>query len=366
MAQLRGLERACVGHFETAIAAHVDSRTGRRGRTGRQPGSARRSTLSAGASRRSPGFERRWRHSRETTAPPEVVADLQARLGGTLIFSGHGDQATGPIEEALTLAQHLRARRAARLESQLEGDASRHTPGGPRRPACNYEGAIAVARRHGHDRTRAARGVNLADVCMTHDLPGAEEHARRRSPSPAAGGNEANEAAAALNLMYILMMAGRLDEALQLGTELFASGGDERPGARRSTSRSPAWRRSAATPTLPASTFGCRVWRERRRAARAQSMLPPKQRSRSPRVTALLASRPPAGRSTRLGGGLGVAHEAVRLAFPDAIEAAIDTRRPRGAERLDGAAGDPAAGRDPPLPAGAGRPRPGLLAACER
>ena len=41
-----------------------------------------------------------------TAAPPEVLADLQARLGGALIFAGHIDEATAALEVALTFAQH--------------------------------------------------------------------------------------------------------------------------------------------------------------------------------------------------------------------------------------------------------------------
>ena len=40
------------------------------------------------------------------TAPPEVVAELQAGLADALVFSGHVDEATAAIEVALTLAQH--------------------------------------------------------------------------------------------------------------------------------------------------------------------------------------------------------------------------------------------------------------------
>ena len=66
---------------------------------------------------------------------------------------------------------------------------------------------------------------------MTHDLPGAEEHARAALALARRWGLRGHEAIAASNLMYILMMAGRLDEASQLGTELLQAGGDERPGA---------------------------------------------------------------------------------------------------------------------------------------
>ena len=89
---------------------------------GSPPGSARRSTPSAGASWRSPGSARRSRHSRGRLAPPEVVADLQARLGALLVFSGHADEAAGPIEEALTLAQHHEL--AEPLASALNSKAS--------------------------------------------------------------------------------------------------------------------------------------------------------------------------------------------------------------------------------------------------
>ena len=41
-----------------------------------------------------------------TTTPPEVLADLQARLGGALIFAGHIDEATAALDVALTFSQH--------------------------------------------------------------------------------------------------------------------------------------------------------------------------------------------------------------------------------------------------------------------
>ena len=73
---------------------------------------------------------------------------------------------------------------------------------------------------------------NLADLCMTHDLPGAEEHAKAPLALARRWGLRGEEAWAASNIMYILTMAGRLDEAARLGNELLQSGGDDRPGAR--------------------------------------------------------------------------------------------------------------------------------------
>ena len=42
----------------------------------------------------------------ETTAPPDVLADLQATLGGALAFTGHVEESAEPLERALVLAQH--------------------------------------------------------------------------------------------------------------------------------------------------------------------------------------------------------------------------------------------------------------------
>ena len=58
-----------------------------------------------------------------------------------------------------------------------------------------------------------------------------------------------------------------------------------------------------------------------------------------------------------MGGGLGVAHEAVRLAFPIAVEAAIDLGDIEEAERLVRDAGSTPTRRGPPVPPGTSHPR---------
>ena len=91
-----------------------------------------------------------------------------------------------------------------------------------------------------------------------------------------------------------------------------------------------------ATSKLPVST--CRSACPGRRATTCRTepcTWPPKRRSRSPKES-------PGTRSRRLvraidealSGGLGVAHEAVRLAFPVALEAAIDLGDLEEADRL--------------------------------
>ena len=105
MALDAGWSERAVAHFESAIAAHVDA-----GRV--VDGAAAAGWLGYALDRLGQG-EQAVTRIREalasldaTTAPPDVVAGLQHKLGSVLIFSGHRDEATGPIEEALTLAQH--------------------------------------------------------------------------------------------------------------------------------------------------------------------------------------------------------------------------------------------------------------------
>ena len=163
-------------------------------------------------------------------APPEVVADLQARLGGALILSGHGDEAAEPIEEALTLAQHYEL--AEPLASSLNSKAMLLGNAGRAAEArMLFEGEVSVARLHGLTRAELVAELNLADLCMTRDLPGAEEHARAALALARRWGLRGHEAVVASNLMYILTMAGRFDEVDRLGAEVLQAGGNERPGA---------------------------------------------------------------------------------------------------------------------------------------
>ncbi len=55
------------------------------------------------------------------TAPPSVVADLQEKLGGSLIFAGHLQEAAEPIEHALSARAALRTSRDTCRRLGLEG-----------------------------------------------------------------------------------------------------------------------------------------------------------------------------------------------------------------------------------------------------
>ena len=175
MAYAAGWYERALGHFEAAIATYVA--------TGRVVDAAR-ATAWFGSSLDALGRgELAITRIREAlasldgaTAPPEVVADLQVRLGGALVFSGHADEGAGPIEEALTLAQHHEL--AEQLASSLNAKAILLSNAGRAEEAgALFERCAAVAQRHGLARIEMNAEGNLADLCMTHDVPGAEEHA---------------------------------------------------------------------------------------------------------------------------------------------------------------------------------------------
>jgi tetratricopeptide (TPR) repeat protein len=239
------------------------------------------------------------------------------------------------LEEALTLAEHHGL--AETLANALDWKASYFSFAGRNNEAgALYELAIAVARRNGISRVEMRSESNLADLCMICDLPGAEDHARAAVALARRWGVRRSEAYAASNLMYILTIGGRLDEAERLGTELFQAGGDKRQGAEE------IYNRLSYVEVLRGNVddarrylSGCDAWAESDdvqdraiyTAAEAAVSLAEGE-TRHALTTARSAI------DEAIDGGLGVAHEAVRLAFPTALEAATDVGDLEEADRL--------------------------------
>ena len=199
-----------------------------------------------------------------------------------------------------------------------------------------FELCASVARREGLPRRELTAESNLADLCMTRDLPGAEEHAEAALAIARRWGLRANEAVAASNLMYALTMAGRLAEAIQLGNELFQAGGEQRPGAEQihyTLACLEALRGNADA--ARAHIEGCRAWAAtddvQSKASYAgghAAVLLAENRGRE----AIEAARRAIDEA--FDGRLSVAHEAVRLAFPIALEASIELGDLEEADRL--------------------------------
>ena len=362
MARPRRLERACHRPLRDGDRRPCRGRAGRRRRTGHRLARRRRSAPSARASRRSRLIREALASLEGTTAPPEVVADLQARLGHALVFSGHADEATAADRGGAHLGPAPRARRAARLRPQLEGHSSQLSPGAPRRPARSSSGVVSVARRHGI--TRAEMMAEAQPRRPLHDpRPSGCRRARqgRARPRPALGTARARGCGG--GQPHVRPHDGRAPRRGATGSGPSSSRrvATSVPGQRTSTSGSLIWRRFAATSRPPVSTLvGCGAWAEsddvqdRAMYAAAEAAV---SLAEGDSRHALETARGAIDEAMR--GGLGVAHEAVRLAFPIALEAAIDARRPRGGRSARRDAGGAPTRRGPSVPPGAGHPRQG-------
>ncbi|MGH9295717.1 MAG: hypothetical protein ACRD0B_10335, partial [Acidimicrobiales bacterium] len=198
-----------------------------------------------------------------------------------------------------------------------------------------YEGSLSVARRHGLTREEIMAENNLADLCMTYDLPGAEEHCRAGLELARQRGARGQEYFAAQNLMYVLVMDGRLEEAYRLGTELLQTGAHGLSGA-----------------TLHGRLAHIDVLRGDSEAARSHlSSTEALATSEDAQARAMYAnvestvalSEGDFGRALgaalraidgALKDGLSLAHEVVRLGVPDAIDAALSSGNLGEADRL--------------------------------
>ena len=334
MAQYAGWNERAIVHFEKAIAVHSGAE---------RIVDAARVTALLGAVLNSLGRgERGISLTREalvslqgTIAPPEVVADLQARLAGSLIFSGHVHEAAEPIEEALTLSQHFELGEPLALALNSRG-LLLDSAGRAEEARAHYELSAAVARRHGITRSEIVAESNLADLSMNRDLPGAEEHARSALALARRSGRRDTEAVAGGNLMNVLTMAGRFEEASQLGNELLQETGEKRRGAEMPACRVAHLEVLRGNLEVARAHFRlCAGWAKGDNVEH-KAMFATMQ-------AAILLAEGNGQRALEtasrvideaMAEGVAVAEEGVRLAFPVAFEAAIDVGDLDEAERL--------------------------------
>jgi class 3 adenylate cyclase/tetratricopeptide (TPR) repeat protein len=349
MAQFAGWSERAAGHFETAIAAHASAGrsidaaavTARLGRALHALGRAEQAVVR---------IEEALATLDKSTARPEVLAALQLSLAASLNFTGHHDESSEPLERALVLAQFhelpdllARALNSKGVHLMMAGRIEE--------ARLHYEGAIAVARRAGVTRIELLAESNLADVLMTHDLPGAEEHCQAGIALARRSGARADEAGCASNLMYPLMMAGRLDEAIQVATELLHNGGDERPGLEDLHLR------LAQVLAVRGEVAAAREHLAQCQAFFESDDLQTRGVCDATDGTVSIAegdharSLQAASRAIdqAVGGTLFFAHEAIRAAFPDAIDAAIALGDLSEAERFIGILSARAPGEIPPF-----------------
>ena len=224
MADLAGMPERAGAHFEAAIAAHSSA--------ARVVEAARATTGLAHAVRRLGHAEQAIVLLREAlasldsdSAPAAVVADLQEELGNSYVFAGHLQDALEPIERALTIAQHEELTETFARALGTKGVFLVQL-GRVEEARISYEATIEVARRHGVTYTERRAEANLGSLCLVYDVPGGAKHCEACLALARRAGDRYAEAIAGGNLMYLLTMAGRFDDAYRIGTELLQSGGD--------------------------------------------------------------------------------------------------------------------------------------------
>jgi class 3 adenylate cyclase/tetratricopeptide (TPR) repeat protein len=223
-ASLAGFEDRAREHFEAAVAAHRSA--GRTIEAARATGGLARAVQGLGHTEQAIVLLREALASLEPeSTPPAVTAGLQERLGSALIFAGHTYEASEPIEQALTIAQHyeLTQTLARALVRKAVGLLQL---GRVEEARINYEATIDIARRHGFADAESLAEGNLGDLCMKYDLPEAEEHCEAALALARRSGARYAESVAVSNLMVVLTMAGRFEEAYRLGTDTVLSSGD--------------------------------------------------------------------------------------------------------------------------------------------
>ena len=347
LAGLAGWNERATEHLEAAIAVHVGA--GRRVEAARATAELGEVLANLGRGEQTIRLMREALASLQgTMAPPEVAANLLVTLGSALTFSGYPDEASGTIDRALTLAQHHEL--ADPLASALNAKAILLQQAGRSEEAVAlFEQSVSVSRRHGITGREMRAEHNLADLCMTRDLPGAEEHATAAVALARRQGLRGLEAVAAGNLMYVLMMAGRLDEERRLGTELLQAGGDNRPGAedihfRLAHLESLRGNVEAARERVSlCGTESDDVQYKTMYAAAEAAVSLAEGRSRHALAIALGAI------DEAMSAGFGIVHEAVRFAFPIALEAAIDAGDLEQVTRLVETLGTCPVGEVPPF-----------------
>ena len=215
MANFAGWNERALGHFEQALAAHT--RSGRVLEAARVTSALGGSLQSLGRGEQAIALIREALRSLEGgDAPPEIVADLQARLGGALNFSGHVAASAEPLEQALVLAQHHNLGEPLGSALAMKGSLLSRE-GRIEEARALMQAAVSVARRHGITRAEMNAEIGLADLCMTRDLDlaDAEEHGKAALELARRWGARHSESFAAGNLMYIMVLQGRFDEAYQ-------------------------------------------------------------------------------------------------------------------------------------------------------
>ena len=161
------------------------------------------------------------------TYSPEA-AEMSAWLANYLVQSGLVQEAEPHTEKALVLAQAL-----GLPEPLCQALATRATAlmflDRTEEAFIHMDAAIALARRHDLPAQEENGLIGASDMAMTFDRPEAVEYAEAAVALSQRRGNRYGESVAASNLLYALLYQGRWNDVERIVAELIETGGPERP-----------------------------------------------------------------------------------------------------------------------------------------
>jgi class 3 adenylate cyclase/tetratricopeptide (TPR) repeat protein len=335
MAMLIGADDRALVLFEEAVAAHLSA--------GRVVDAARVTaglgTVLNRTGRTGQAIERlsgALSSLDRASAPPAVVARLEERLGRALIYGGHPQETAEAVDRALILAQHHELIETYARALQLKAY-SYMAVGRVEEGILNLEGSLQTAREHGLVDVESGSRNLLTDLCMMYDRPGAEEHALAGLAIARRQGARTREADVVANLLYVLMLEGRWDEAAELADKVLG------PSSGQSAANvSIIHFRQACLDALRGSMASarghfahCEPWHDSD-DVQAQAMywtgVAAIALGGGEHRAALEAATKAIDET--LASGLPLAHEVVRLSLPDAFDAAVVIGDLEAADRL--------------------------------
>ena len=261
------------------------------------------------------------------------VAKLNVDLGNALVRVGDYERAGPPVQTALQIAEALDLPAVLCDALNLEAMVSMFT-GRVRQARVLCAGALEIAQSHELTRQLAIAQGNMGNLGVLWDLPDAEEHIQRAVALARRRGDRRLESLNSGNLMILWLLVGRWSQVQELAGELLADD-EQRPGAEHLHCRLAILHALRGDPgAAQASLERLSAWEiTDEREARANHA--------ATRIGVLLAQGR-VGDALELGQRmlphaietLGAAHESVRQAWPDALQAALALGRVRDAEAL--------------------------------
>jgi class 3 adenylate cyclase/tetratricopeptide (TPR) repeat protein len=282
-----------------------------------------------------------------TGARDAEVGSLWAVLGHALLYAGHFEEAAPPLEAAARIAQEMDL---PAILSRVLSDKGLIClqDSRPEEARSMFGAAIATAERHDLAAELLLARGNSGVVGLQWDLPEGAEQLWQALALARRLGDRYQESVAAGNLMYVHVLSGSWGEVDQLAREMLENF-EDRPGAEYfHYPLTILYTLRGQLDSARASLAGMAAW--------GRGDDDERQAMRSSAEIRLLRAEGRAEQALAMGhallagaiDALGASHDAVRNAWPDALEAALELGRVRAARDLLAQLADQPPGHVPP------------------